>query len=169
MHLFDFSLCVFKRTFKELAFVWLFSTVCFSTNLQRACLRGCKVTLVAFVCDSSSAYFQMNPQMTCKRRFIITLIAFVWLFSNIFVQLGPQIACISKCIVTLVAFAWLFFNDHYVHSSEPPKSLPERKHNHIGCISLTFLRYVCSNVPSIGPPETRCINTGCICEPSYHH
>ena len=31
------------------AFVWLFPTVCFQMSPQVACLRGCKVALVAFV------------------------------------------------------------------------------------------------------------------------
>ena len=46
---------------------------------QTACIRGCKVTLVAFVCLFSTVRFQMSPQIACMGRCIITLIAFMWL------------------------------------------------------------------------------------------
>ena len=46
-----------------------------------ACLRWCVVTLVAFVWLFSSVCFQVSPQIICQRGCIVTLFAFVWLFS----------------------------------------------------------------------------------------
>ena len=86
---------------------------------------------------------------------------------------------------------------HCVFSNDSSNGLPERMHNHIGCIYLTFLHYVFSNVSPNRPPQRmqshtgcmcwsflhcaflnaslnglpwrRYIHTGCICKPSYHH
>ena len=57
------------RIVELVAFVWLFSTMCFQMSPQIACLRGCKVTFVAFVWLFSTVYFQM-----CR---IVTLVAFL--------------------------------------------------------------------------------------------
>ena len=51
--------------------------------LQSACIRGCIVTLVAFVRLFFSVRFQMCSQITCMRRGIVTLVAFVWHFSTV--------------------------------------------------------------------------------------
>ena len=84
------SVCVFKCFFKLpaweeaydivtlVAFVWLFSTVCFQMFLQIACLRRALVTLVAFVwvpsnvghidcmcLTFSTVHFQMFPEKDC--------------------------------------------------------------------------------------------------------
>ena len=76
-------------------------------SFQSACIRGCKITLVAFVWLFSTVRFQMSPQIACLRRGIVTLLAFLWLFSTVRFQMGPQIASLRRCIITQVAFVWL--------------------------------------------------------------
>ena len=44
--------------------------------------------------------FQMCPQITCLRGCIVTLVAFVWLFSTVRFQMSLQIACLRGCKVT---------------------------------------------------------------------
>ena len=46
-----------------------------------ACPRWCKITLVAFVWLFSTVCFQMSPQIACLRWGIVALVALVWLFS----------------------------------------------------------------------------------------
>ena len=64
-----------------------FSTMCFQMLPQIAYLRGCGVTLVAFVLFST-VRFQMSLQVACIRGRIVTLVAFVCFlhcgFSNVF-------------------------------------------------------------------------------------
>ena len=55
----------------------IFSTVCFQMCPQIACIRGCIVTLVAFVCLFSAVDFQMCPQCACIRGCIVTLVTLV--------------------------------------------------------------------------------------------
>ena len=50
---------------------------------QTACLRGCIVTLVAFVRFFSTVRFQMCPQSTGIKVCTVTLVAFVWLISTV--------------------------------------------------------------------------------------
>ena len=81
-------LCFFKCVLKwpseaknskiGIAFVWLFSVVCFKMYLQIAWLRRGVVTLVAFVWLFSAIQFQMCSQMLCPRRGNATLFAFRW-------------------------------------------------------------------------------------------
>ena len=66
-----------------IAFVWLFSTVCFQMWLQSPSMCRCKVTLVAFIWLVSTVHFQMCPQATFHRGCILTLVALVWTFSFI--------------------------------------------------------------------------------------
>ena len=65
---------------------------------QVACLRGCKVTLVASVWLFSTVPFQMCPQSACVRGCKVTLDAFVWLFSTVRFQMYPQTAFCIGCI-----------------------------------------------------------------------
>ena len=51
----------------------------------------------------------MSPQIAFIRGCIVTLVAFVWLFSTVYFQMFPQIACPRRGIVSLVAFVWFFF------------------------------------------------------------
>ena len=74
---------------------------------QITCMRGCKITLVAFVWLFFIVRFQMCPQNVCPRRCIVTLIAFVQLFTTVRFQMCPQIAFLRRGIVTLVTFVWL--------------------------------------------------------------
>ena len=96
----------------QVAFVCLFSTVHFQMCLQSACITGFKITQVAFVCLFSTVHFQMCLQSTCIRGCKITLVAFVELFSTVRFQMCPQMACMRRCKVTLVAFIW--FQDLYI-------------------------------------------------------
>ena len=74
---------------------------------QMACLRECIVALIAFVWLFSTMCFQMWPQRVCPRKGIVALVAFVWLFSTVRLQMCLQGACIRRCKVTLVAYVWL--------------------------------------------------------------
>ena len=87
-----------------IAFVWLFSTVCFQMRSQVACIRRWIVTLIAFAWLFSNVHFQM----ACMRWCIITLVALVWLFTTVYFHMYPQTGCIRRCIVTSIAFVWLF-------------------------------------------------------------
>ena len=75
---------------------------------QSACLNRGKVTLVAFVWLFSTVCFQMSPQNVCPRRCIVTLVAFVQLFSSVCFQMSPQMTCPRRCVFTLVAFFQLY-------------------------------------------------------------
>ena len=81
---------------------------------QMACMRRCIVALVAFVWLFSTVCFQMLPQMACMRRCIVTLAAFMWLFSTVCFQMSPQIACMRRNIATLITFAF-WFNEIVSH------------------------------------------------------
>ena len=133
LHLFVFFLvypqipCLIGGIVTLVAFVRLFSTVCFQMSFQIACMRGSKVTLVAFVCFLPTMWFQMlyshwlhlfnfsplcvfilrfhmSLQVVCPRGCIVILVAFVQLFPTVHFQMCPQMACLKRGIVTLVAF-----------------------------------------------------------------
>ena len=126
----------------QVAFVWLFSTVHFQMPLQMTGFDGCKVTLVAFVIFFSMG-FQMRPHRTWINACIVALVTFVWLFSTVCFQMASDRACMDWCKVTLIAFVRLFSN---VCPQMASDSLPDRIHNCTGCICLTFLHCVFSNV-----------------------
>ena len=71
LHLLDFSpmcsqsACIRRCIVTQVAFVWLFSSVCFHVSLQTACVRCCIITKVAFVCLFSTVHFHMWPQTAC--------------------------------------------------------------------------------------------------------
>ena len=85
---------------------------------QIACMDGCKVALVAFVWLFSSVCFHVCPQTAFMIRCIVTQVAFLWLFSSVCFQMCTQIACmrtrlhlfnfssfcVFKCV--LKSFAW---------------------------------------------------------------
>ena len=61
-----------------------FSIVCFHMSHKVACLWGCMITLVVFVCFSSTVCYQkMIPQIASRRRCIITLVTFVSLLTTV--------------------------------------------------------------------------------------
>ena len=82
---------------------------------QIACLKGCKITLVAFVGLFSTMGFLMSPQRTWIR---VTLVAFFLLFSTVCFRMSPQIACITGCIIILDALVWLFSSVHFQMCSQ---------------------------------------------------
>ena len=86
------------------AFVQLFSAVCFQMCPLSPCIIGCKFALVAFVRLFSTVRFHMCLQIPCLNRCKFALVAFVWLFSTVPFQMSPQIICLGRAIVTLVAF-----------------------------------------------------------------
>ena len=53
------------------------NTECFQMCPQIACLKGCKITLVASVELFSTMGFLMSPQRTWNRAAEVTLVAFV--------------------------------------------------------------------------------------------
>ena len=66
------------------AFVWLFSTVCFHMFPQTICPRGCIVTLVAFVWPLPIVCFQMFLQTAFQRKFQVTLVTSFGIFAFLF-------------------------------------------------------------------------------------
>ena len=86
------------------AFVRLFSTVSFQMGPQFTCIGSCKVTLVAFVCLLTTMCFQMWPQGTCKRGSIVALIAFIRLFPTMSPHMSSDLDCMFGWIAALVAF-----------------------------------------------------------------
>ena len=77
---------------------------------------------------------------------IVTLVAFIWPFSTVSFQMCPQSTCIRGCKHTLVAICLTFLHCGYLHA--PSKRLPAWMHSRIGYICLTFLRCGFLNVPS---------------------
>ena len=128
------------------AFVWLFSIVYFQVCPQIAWVRRSEITLVAFVGFFSTVCYQMCPQIACLNRGKVTQAAFVCLFSTVPFQMSPQTVCLRGCIVTLVAFFFCFL--HGVSSNRFSNGLPERMHTYIDCIYQIFLQCAFLNVSS---------------------
>ena len=84
---------------------------------QIACLRGCIITMVAFVWLYSTMNFQVSPQIACLRGCVITLVAFVWLFTKMCFQMSLQTSNIRWCKVTLIAFFWLLSITFHFHGN----------------------------------------------------
>ena len=92
------------------AFIWLFSTVCFQMCSQMACrLRGSIVTLIAFIWLFATMCSQMNPQITSTRRYLVTLIAFLWHNDIVSLFLNNSHMCILQTQVKI--FKSLFHYD----------------------------------------------------------
>ena len=91
------------------AFVWLFTTVCFHMPIQSACIGGCIITLFALVRLFSTVCFQVFLQMACLKECIVTLIALVWLFATVCFQMSPKITYQKGYIFTMVTFVCLFY------------------------------------------------------------
>ena len=72
-------LCWFVSHY-HLLFLGFFSNVCFQMSPQIGCIRGCIVTLVAFIWLFSTVYFHMRPQRVLIRAGKLTLVAFVRIF-----------------------------------------------------------------------------------------
>ena len=90
--------------------------------------RGCKVTLVAFVCLFPCVYFQMCPQRTKIRAGVFTLVALVWLFFTVCFQMCLQMTfahshwlhlfvfspqCFFKCVLNELGLEQAY--SHGVH------------------------------------------------------
>ena len=60
--------CPIRYLITLVAFDPLFpSTVCYQMLVQQDCIRGCKITFVAFVCLFSTICFSMYPKIPCLR------------------------------------------------------------------------------------------------------
>ena len=116
------STCIRGCIITLVAFVGLFATVHFQMCLQMACLIRCIITLVAFVCLYSTMLLQMCPQIAWMDGCKVTLVAFVLPFSTVCLQMSPQNVCARGCKVTLVAFVWIFL--HCAFSNVPSNCLP---------------------------------------------
>ena len=124
---------------------------------QMAFIRGCLVTLVAFVWLFSAVHFQMIPQTPCLRRVI--LVAYVWLFSTVPFQMFLQTPCPRRGILALVALDLSLLCVFCML----PHGFFKRIHNRIGCICLTFLHCAFSYVVSNGFYKRMHSRIGCIC------
>ena len=165
-------------------------TVCFLFQMysQIACLRGCIVTLVAFVwlfstmclnflccvfsnCLPERIYnhigcacftFSTMCFQMCRQiacmRGCKTTLVALFYFSS---TVSLQMACPGGCIITMVAFAWLF--SHCVFLNVPSNCLHERRLNHNGSIFL-FFSTMCFQMHHQIASKRECIcYTGCIC------
>ena len=112
-----------------------FASVCFQMSHQIACLKGCIVTLIAFVWLFSTVCFQVCPQIVFPRGFIVTLVAFFWLFSFVCFYMSFTIVCLRKCIVALVALLTFFFHCVFLNGS---LMIPDRMQSHTDCTHFTF-------------------------------
>ena len=119
-----------------IAFLRFFSTVCFQMPPQMASLSGCIVTLIAFFLLVSTVGIHMFPQIGCIMACIVTLVAFVWFFWTVGFQMCPQSACIKGCKVALVAFIVLFSNVYFSNVSS--NCLPERMLSRTDCYVTLF-------------------------------
>ena len=111
-----------------------------------ACLRICKVTLVAFVWLFSTVRFQMCPQISCMRRGIVALVAFVWFFSAVPLKL------LHKRMQIHIGFIFLTFL-HCVISNASSNGLYLKIHSRIGCIYATQRQYFSSGFSHLHPPN----------------
>ena len=84
---------------------------------------------------------------------IVTLVAFIWPFSTVSFQMCPQSICIRGCKHTLIAICLTFLHCGLLHA--PSKCLLAWMHCRIGYICLTFLRCWFLNVPSNCPYERK--------------
>ena len=78
---------------------------------QSAWIRGCKVTLVAFVWLFSTVRFQMCPQSACIRGCKVTLVAFLWLLSTVFFSTVPSTDLLEIHYRT-GSTVWVFYSIH---------------------------------------------------------
>ena len=120
------------------------------------------LTLVAFIWFFSSVHFHMSPQTECMKRGIVTSVAFVWLFSTVRFIMSPQNACLRRGIFTLLAFVW-FFSTVRFYMCPQNVCLSRGIVGRIGCICLTSLQCVFSNVSSNGLHEKMHNHTSCNC------
>ena len=83
--------------------------------------KGCVISLVAFVRLFSSVCFQMSDQFACFRGCIVTLNAFVWLFSSVHYQMCPQIVCMSGgiCHIGCICMTFLHCTMRSLYSRMP--------------------------------------------------
>ena len=89
---------------------FLLSAVCFLKCPQIACPIRYLITLVAVIpLFSSTVCCQMPVQPNCIRGCKITFVAFVCLFSTVCLHISPQMACPWRCQIMVNAFVWLFF------------------------------------------------------------
>ena len=139
----------------------------FQTSPQILYLRKGIFTLVAFVLLFSTVCFQMFPQIVCSKGVIITLVAFVWLFTTVCFKYVYS-KCLHRRMHNHTGCTCATFL-HCAFLNVPSNYLPQRMHSHIGCICLTFLLCVFSNGSSNGLPKRRYIRTGCTCQLSCHH
>ena len=88
---------------------------------QSACIRGCKVTSVAFVCLFPIVRFQMSPKMACLRGCIVTLVALVWRFSLVSLFLQEFLALQTKVIILTSLFHCDVFCPNVPSNSKSPQ------------------------------------------------
>ena len=122
--------------------------------LHSAFLWGCIITMVAFVWLFSAMCFQMFPQIACPggcilhclRGWIVTLAGFVCFFLHCgFLNVSSN--HLHKRMQSHSGYICLTFL-HCVFSSGSANCLHKGMHNHTGCICLTFRHCVFSNVAS---------------------
>ena len=124
LHLLGFSLyCVFSNVYSNHLPEKMHS------NISYICLTHCVLSNVSW----NFFHGKINSNTGC-----ICLT-----FSTVCFQMTPQIDVMRKNKVTLVAFVWLFST---VFSNVDLKILDQSRQSHIGCICLTFLHCVFSNV-----------------------
>ena len=133
----------------------------FPMRLQSACIKGYKITLVAFVSLFSMVDFQMPPQFNYPQGGIVTLVDFspLWVFKWNLNVLGPEhtkshwLHLLDFSPLWILKLFKLFMDIclaflHWVVSNVSSNRLPERMHSHIGCNCWAFLHCVSSNVSS---------------------
>ena len=77
--------------------------------------------------------------------------------------MSSLIPCLRACKITLVAFVICLTFPRCGFSNVSSNCLPQRMHNHIGCICLTFHHYAFWNVSSTRLHEMMQSHTGCTC------
>ena len=82
---------------------------------------------------------------------------------NMFFHVCPKKVWPVRFIITLIIFV-----QFCVFSSALLNCLDQRKHNHIGCICVTFLHCASSNESSDGVHKRMHTHTGCICWSFLH-
>ena len=101
-HVFRQKFCLIGSKVTLVAFVGLFSIVCFQMFLQIAQLGWSTITCVAFVCLFSTVYFQICYQNVFIRGWIITLVAFAWFFSTLCFQMRFCVNWICDFVISFL-------------------------------------------------------------------
>ena len=121
---------------------WILAT--FPMNPNNLTQKTFNILFFRFPQGTCTMPFQMFLQIACRS--IVALAAIVWFSPIVCFQMSSQIACLRAYKITFVAFVICLTFPRCGFSNVSSNCLPQRMHNHIGCIYFTFHHYAFWNV-----------------------